>query len=211
MSPADLQRFLQLKTPHRLDGDIAEAAAVGLILRGWGTELELGFIRRPVSPTDPWSGQIAFPGGRHEADDADLFASALREIREEVGWNIDRQRLLGTLADVQARKSGVLLPFFIRPFVFDGEGLPAPEIGPSEVDEFLWVPFKTLVDPAKHVDFPWQRGAVKAALPGIRLTPKDILWGLSYMILTDFVFALASRNPGFFPKDPKTFWRLYGA
>ena len=42
----------------------------------------------PSSPGDPWSGQIAFPGGRHEPQDASLLDTATRETREELGLDL---------------------------------------------------------------------------------------------------------------------------
>lgn len=210
MNASELRALLQAHVPRRLDDTIENAAAVGLVFRGWDSGLELGFIRRPVSPSDPWSGQIAFPGGRRDAGDADLLAAAVREIDEEVGWRLEPHELLGAISDIQARRSGELLPFFIRPFVFDGGDLPAPSPDPSEVDEWLWVPFSHLLDPENHVDFPWQRGGLRAELPGIRLNDKDVLWGLSYMILTDFVLTLAKSAPDLVPADVAGFWRHYG-
>ena len=42
------------------------------------------FIKRTLSPRDPWSGNIAMPGGRADADDGDDDeATAIREVREE--------------------------------------------------------------------------------------------------------------------------------
>ena len=46
------------------------------------------------------SGEVSFPGGRAEAEDADLVATALREANEEVGLDAAAEgvRVLGTLA-----------------------------------------------------------------------------------------------------------------
>jgi ADP-ribose pyrophosphatase len=61
-------------------------AAVALIFRlGENDVPELLFIKRAEYEGDPWSGQIAFPGGRAEARDASLAETAIRETREETG------------------------------------------------------------------------------------------------------------------------------
>jgi 8-oxo-dGTP pyrophosphatase MutT (NUDIX family) len=68
-------------------------ASVALLLRRrgdeQGEELELLYILRPQSPRDPWSGQVAFPGGKQEPGDggSDL-RTALREVKEELGLDL---------------------------------------------------------------------------------------------------------------------------
>jgi 8-oxo-dGTP pyrophosphatase MutT (NUDIX family) len=51
---------------------------------------EILFIKRAQNKRDKWSGNIAFPGGRRDADDADDCAAAVRETWEEVGIDISR-------------------------------------------------------------------------------------------------------------------------
>ena len=56
----------------------ARAAAVALVLRAVPMRgLDLLFIRRAEYAEDPWSGQVAFPGGRHEAGDESLQVTAV--------------------------------------------------------------------------------------------------------------------------------------
>ena len=56
-------------------------------------------IQRAVHEGDPWSGQMAFPGGRQEAQDPNAVATAKREMREEVGFDIDALHASGRNAD----------------------------------------------------------------------------------------------------------------
>ena len=64
-------------------------AAVALIFRaGADGAPELLFIKRAEYPADPWSGQIAFPGGREEPTDGELIQTAVRETREETGLDL---------------------------------------------------------------------------------------------------------------------------
>jgi len=78
-------------------------AAVALIFRiGQQGALELLFIKRAEYPGDPWSGQIAFPGGREEARDASLAETAIRETREETEIDLEREgMMIGTLDDLR--------------------------------------------------------------------------------------------------------------
>ena len=57
-------------------------------------------------------GQISFPGGACEPDDADLLATALRETYEEIGVPPDRVEVLGALDDF-----GTVTSFVVTPFV----------------------------------------------------------------------------------------------
>ena len=83
-------------------------------------------------------GEISFPGGRHDDEDADLLATALRETEEEIGVDRREIELLGQLDDTLTRASNYL----IRPYV---GALPRGQRyefthAPREVKELLQVP-----------------------------------------------------------------------
>ena len=59
-------------------------AAVALVLRENAGDPEILLIRRAERKGDPWSGHMAFPGGREDARDESLLETALRETREEL-------------------------------------------------------------------------------------------------------------------------------
>ena len=88
-------------------------AAVALIFRtGQDGSPELLFIKRAEYPGDPWSGQIAFPGGREESGDSSLLETATRETREETGIDLGREGLIiGVLDDLRPR---TVRPLLIR-------------------------------------------------------------------------------------------------
>ena len=76
-------------------------AAVALVLR---REPEPSFllVRRAHSPRDPWSGQMALPGGRRDPEDTGLRETAVRETREEVGIDLAQSgTLVGRLPDLK--------------------------------------------------------------------------------------------------------------
>lgn len=91
------------------------------------------------------SGQVAFPGGRVDADDADVVAAALREAHEEVGLLPAFVEVLGTLPTYTTGTAFVITPVvaLVRPgFVL--------QPNPHEVDEAFEVPLDFLMNPAHH-------------------------------------------------------------
>lgn len=79
------------------------------------------------------AGEISFPGGRFDAGDSDLRATALREAEEEVGLRRDRVTLLGALE----RTSTFATNYLIHPFVGVFAGERRWELSPLEVDAVL--------------------------------------------------------------------------
>ncbi|WP_310476765.1 CoA pyrophosphatase [Sandarakinorhabdus sp.] len=92
------------------------------------------------------AGQVAFPGGRQDAEDLDSVAAALREAEEEVAMPRHVVEVLGTL-DPYRTGSGYL----ITPVV----GVVPPGLmlraQPDEVDEMFLVPLAHVLDPANHL------------------------------------------------------------
>lgn len=126
----------------------ARRAAVALILRPRAEgELEMLLIKRAEWSGDPWSGHVAFPGGRQEPGDATLEGTAVRETYEETAIDLARDgSLLGTLDELRPR-TPVEPPLIVRPYVF--AAVPEVAIVPSpEVAEAFWVSLASLRDPA---------------------------------------------------------------
>src|SRR5436305_12215302 len=139
-----LQAALSVHEPVRVDEPGVRRAAVALIFRaGEEGRPELLFIKRAEYPGDPWSGQVAFPGGRAEHGDASLVDTAVRETREETGIDLERDgRIIGTLDDLYPRTVR-LPPISVRPFVFALERS-EPLTLSSEVALALWSQFGSL-------------------------------------------------------------------
>ncbi|NBB96903.1 MAG: NUDIX domain-containing protein [Alphaproteobacteria bacterium] len=91
-------------------------------------------------------GQIAFPGGRQDAGDPDLAATALREAREEIGLDRGQVRLLGALPTHETVTGFLVTPYLAR---IDGAFTPTPE--PGEVAEVFRAPLSHVMDPARYV------------------------------------------------------------
>lgn len=166
-------------------------ACVAIILRGDSFKnLEIGLIQRAHRPDDRWSGQIAFPGGRKEPQDQSDIATAQRETLEEIGLQLSLEELVGRINDIQARKAGHLLEFYIRPVVFYINREPTLNLQASEVADFFWISVSTLLDPNSQITYQLQHELRAVELPGISLGREVPLWGLTYMMIQDLLMRL---------------------
>lgn len=158
-------------------------AAVAVVFRSGDEGTELLFIQRASKDTDPWSGHMAFPGGRTEPEDRDPHDTAARETLEEVGLDVRPLTRLGALADLVPNRH--LRTVHAPAYWLDGE---RPELRANyEVAEILWIPMATLADPARHIDYEYPIGSGgRTVFPGIQLDkPTQVLWGLTLRMCAD--------------------------
>lgn len=107
-----LERLLRSRPRRELSVPGRRLAAVLLPLYRHNGDYGLIFTQR-TDTVPHHRGQIAFPGGGYEAQDASLQATALRESQEEIGLQATHVRLLGQLDDLLTTNSNYL----VRPFV----------------------------------------------------------------------------------------------
>ena len=176
--------------------DETPQAAVAAIFRETeGRGLELFFIVRAERDGDPWSGHVAFPGGRREPDDASLLATAVRETREEVGIDLDGATLLARLPDSPAFTRSKRSTLVVAPFVFaiEEDVVARPN---HEVAKTLWIPFASLARGEGKGTFLWKWENQSMELPCIRIGPdRHMLWGMTYRMLETMLEALLPAPP----------------
>jgi 8-oxo-dGTP pyrophosphatase MutT (NUDIX family) len=178
---ADIRNALAANRPQSLGGH--RRAAVAIVLHDAPAGPEMLFIERAARLGDPWSGQMAFPGGRLDPGDVDERAAAERETLEEVGLDLTGRERLGRLADLDA---GVRLvaPLVLSAFVYRLETR-VELVHNHEVRETLWVPIARLLDPAHRV----RHRFGLARFPGIVVGEPDrhVVWGLTYRLVDDLL------------------------
>jgi 8-oxo-dGTP pyrophosphatase MutT (NUDIX family) len=169
-------------------------AAVTLLVRA-RDQLELLLIKRAVRETDPWSGQMALPGGRRAPDDADLLDTALRETVEETGVDVARYgRVLGAL-DELAPRNRRLPPIVIAPFVATVPSGTLAVADGREVETTLWIPVSALRDEAavSEILIELQDEGVSRAFPSL-VYQDHVIWGLTHRILMQFMEVLVTAD-----------------
>ena len=168
-------------------------AAVAIITRQAGDDVEVLFIRRSEFDGDPWSGDIAFPGGRIDGPREPLRAAAERETLEEVGIDLGEADFLGRVDDVTGRTEAVLVSGFVY-------GLRSPvEIVPNEeVAATGWIPMAGLVEPGRQVKRTFKYLDRDVDMPALRIFDDDspVLWGLTYRFTEVFMRILGRPIPG---------------
>ena len=161
-------------------------AAVAMLLRDGTAGPEVFFIRRAEHPSDPWSGHMAFPGGRRQGDDDSLLDTAVRETHEEVGLDLLAEAdQIGQLDDLQAIARGKPQETVIRPFVFEVHRESPIRPDEKEVAEALWTPLLPLYRGEADTVRPYQWHGTQIDFPAYDVDGR-VVWGLTYQMLRSF-------------------------
>jgi 8-oxo-dGTP pyrophosphatase MutT (NUDIX family) len=188
----EARRRLQAHAP-RIIQPTMKHAAVAAVLHEAAHGSELLFIERAEHPHDPWSGHMAFPGGRVDPGDATARHAAERETLEEVGLDLAGAELLGRLDDVEGAPPG-FDSLVVSAFVYHLDRRPAATLN-YEVRDALWVPVTHLEDASRRVPYYWPREQRLTHYPGILVGEPDrhVVWGLTYRFLELFFTALGRQ------------------
>jgi 8-oxo-dGTP pyrophosphatase MutT (NUDIX family) len=147
-------------------------AAVAILLREEGDDYETLLVRRAEVPGDPWSGDMAFPGGKKAQYDRTLQDTVIREVREETGIDLDSLTYIGGLP---VMFSSLRPGKDVLPIVYLYEGRPEIKLN-SELVAYRWVHLNELRASRCTAKVKgWEGEVFKLG--------DDVVWGLTYKML----------------------------
>ena len=139
-------------------------------------------IRRAEQVGDPWSGQVAFPGGKMQEGDSSARDTAIRETMEEVGIDLRRYGEFLGYGGVARTHTGAM---DVVPSVFELKE--SVDVKPNgEVASFRWVELEQLLAPSSRSTFELDRDGRVAGLPAYSVGDY-VVWGLTFRILNSLI------------------------
>lgn len=176
-----LKTFLDKR---REDNHLGPTAAVAAVLRLGEKGPEVLFIERAIKDGDPWSGQMAFPGGRTELKDKSSLDTARRETLEEIGFDLNQTMLLGCLSDQEGGPKGSSQKLLVTPYLYWYEQQDFTTSLNHEVAAIVWVPVENLFDRSRHIQYAYPPLG-NQLWPGIQIDSERVVWGLTLRMVED--------------------------
>ena len=179
------------RTPDPTAGTLT--AAVAVLLREAVGDMELLFLVRARRDGDPWSGHIAFPGGRIDPEDERPLQTAIRETREETGLDLTRAEYVCRLDDQSAHLSKV----HVAAFVFCLSQDSAMSLN-HEIQDAFWFPLVGLMDQNRQVTttVAGEWGEREVCAIDLLVGEGHVLWGLTYRFAAQVLACTGRQLPG---------------
>ena len=192
-----IERIRREFAAARPAGDVpaSRRASVAIVLSGDCGSPSVCFVERARRDRDPWSGDVAFPGGWAKGEDESLRVAAMRETHEETGLVLTDAHHVGDLAPMPVSRYesrfGVIgtSVFYVN--------TPCPELRPDEreIAHAFWVTATDLYHPDNRTEVRWSRFGPPLPRPAIEVGGR-VIWGLTYRLLVRFSdFAMDGRSP----------------
>ena len=128
---------------------IKAAVSIIIVKPNAPNDAQVLLIERSKNKNDPWSGHMAFPGGRYQDNDQDILSTAIRETLEEIGLDLrkessffesNKKNHIPRLSDVKTLKIHEK-NIVVTPFLFGLKKKPEIVIN-KEVQQVVWIPLK---------------------------------------------------------------------
>jgi 8-oxo-dGTP pyrophosphatase MutT (NUDIX family) len=167
---SSLQRKL-LDTP-----DEESHAAVAILLRERDDDLEFFLVKRAEVEGDPWSGDMAFPGGKRSSQDQHLVDTAAREVLEETAIDLREKSKLGYMKPIF---SSVRTNMKVQPIVYKFDEDPDVILN-YELTRYLWAPLNELIQSRTQE-------SIKGWYGDIFKYDGEVVWGLTFRMLEQLI------------------------
>lgn len=169
--------------PELVDAEDHEKAAVAVVLREGPTSAEVLLIERAIFEGDPWSGHMAFPGGRMETSDDSTRTTAARETFEEVGVELSHAEYLGHVDELVGNRR-VTPRLVVSAHAFHLQADQEFALDANEVQQAFWFPLAGLHEPERQVEH------IVPEMPDVRFPgvvvgepDRHVVWGLTFRFL----------------------------
>ncbi len=191
---SDFLQSLQaaLEDPRRLlaDQQATPAAVLVPFFESPPSEWRLLFTLRTDS-VDSHKGQVSFPGGRSDPEDANPAATALREAQEEIGLEPGAVRVIGQMDEMLTVSNYRVTP------VVGAISWPVPlQPNRKEVAEVFSVPLAWLAEPGRLVVHYRLPPGTNREIPVYYFQEFEgkVIWGHTAAILVDLLTRLGLRG-----------------
>jgi 8-oxo-dGTP pyrophosphatase MutT (NUDIX family) len=184
LTQEQVSRALRQRPPRLLASEAR--AAVALLIDCTSQQPQMLFIQRAVHPADPWSGHIAFPGGKYDVADGHLQVTARRETREEIGIDLSSAKCLGQLDDVHTSVTTIA----VSAFAYAVQPPYCPQLS-AEVEDCFWYSLAQLEEPGRRT----RLTLGERDFPALSLGPqRPLLWGVTFRFVEQLLARLAELS-----------------
>jgi 8-oxo-dGTP pyrophosphatase MutT (NUDIX family) len=177
---AAVERLQELQQSH-LKKQIPREAAVMMLVYNKNDVPYFALIERMISK-GKHSGQIAFPGGRAEPEDADFKHTALRETEEEIGIAIKDQEVIIAGTPIYIPPSN----YMVRPYLAVMRTIPLFKAQASEVQSIIEIPLQDLMDDANISQQELTTSYMVDVKVPCFMLQGHIVWGATAMMLNEY-------------------------
>ena len=195
MSSIQQIRSALAEPPPNGDSMAMHRASVAIVLAGDAVAPSLCFVERARRAGDPWSGDVAFPGGWAKGDGESLRAAAMRETHEEVGLALADADHVGDLAPMTIPRFPSGMGIIGASVFYVGDSCPPLHPDGREIAHAFWIPITHIHDPDHRTVVRWSRSGPPRPRPAVDFDGR-VIWGLTYRILERFSnLATAGSSP----------------
>jgi 8-oxo-dGTP pyrophosphatase MutT (NUDIX family) len=193
--PGTNQQYLmapEFRRSFSLSSPVKNAGVMICIFPG-ENDLQTVFIKRR-DYDGPHGGQVSLPGGVYEVQDQDMGDTAIRETREEIGIDLDKNEILGSLTPLLIPISAMQ----VHPFVCFYRKKPVFTPENREVEYLIIAGLGELSDPKRIERERWMLHGSENKVPFYRVQG-NIIWGATAMIISEFLAVISGS--GLYPQS----------